>query len=134
MTSTKAKQPDPDRTQLIEEFAILDAQVENFKPIIFRHQKLRQLILDWYPHIPPEQEVTAAGLTVDVLISARDKERTVTPEGKRALFRLWGKDDFIARITVLLKNLPDPKDPGQLYTVQALTGPRHLHVVARENP
>src|SRR5947209_3145233 len=45
----KAKsQPDAQwaqRLKLIEEFAALDREVANFKPRIFRHAKLRELIL-----------------------------------------------------------------------------------------
>jgi hypothetical protein len=72
-------------------------------------------------------------LSCDVLISARDNVRSVTMAGKQKLFRLWGPKSFIAKATVLLKNLPDPKDEEALYTIQALTGPRHLHVMTRAN-
>ncbi len=119
------------RAKLIEEFAALDEQVSNFKPVIFRHQKLREVILDWYPHSAPEDEITVPGINCDILISSRDRIRSVTAEGKTKLYRLWGAKDFVARAVVLLKSLPDPKDEAGLYTVQALTGPRHLRVIAK---
>jgi hypothetical protein len=116
---------------LIQEFAELDREIENYLPRIQRHSKLRSLILEWHKDLLPEAELLVPGLSCDILISARDKMRSVTPEGKRALFQLWGQKGFLARSTVLLKSLPDPKDESGLYTVQALTGPRHLHVMAR---
>jgi len=119
------------RAKLIEEYAALDQEVSNFKPKLFRHGKLRELILDWYPGASPEEEITVPGLNCDILISARDKIRSVTHEGKQKLYRLWGSREFVARAIVLLKSLPDSKDEAGLYTVQALTGPRHLRVVAK---
>jgi hypothetical protein len=123
--------PSSQRTRLVEEFARLDQEIENFKPRIFRHQKLRQLILDWYPDALSEDEITVSGINCDILISARDKIRTVSPVGKEKLYKLWGARGFVARAIVLLKSLPDPKDERGLYTMQAMTGPRHLRVVAR---
>lgn len=119
------------RQRLVDEFAALDRQVNEFKPKIFRHEKLRKLILDWYPGVAAEEEFTVPGISCDVLISARDQIRSVTTEGKRKLFKLWGERGFIAKSTVFLASLPDPKDEKGLYTVQSMTGPRHLHVIAR---
>lgn len=120
------------RAKLIEEYAALDQQVANFKPTIFRHEKLRQLILDWFPHSAPEDEILVPGINSDVLISSRDKIRAVTEQGKQKLYRLWGSREFVARSRVLLSSLPDPKDEKGEYTVQALTGPRHLRVVQKQ--
>ena len=119
------------RAKLVEEYAALDQEISNLKPKIFRHQKLRELILDWYPGAPADEEITVPGLNCDILISARDKIRAVTDQGKMKLYRLWGSRAFIAKSLVLLKALPDPKDEAGLYTMQALTGPRHLRVVAK---
>ena len=119
------------RAKLIEEFAALDQEISNFKPKLFRHSKLRELILDWYPSASPEEEITVPGLNYDILITARDKIRAVTLEGKQKLYRLWGSREFVARAVMLLKSLPDAKDEAGLYTVQALTGPRHLRVIAK---
>ena len=114
--------------KLIEEYAALDQALDNFKPALFRHQKLRELILGWYPGLEPHEEAIAPGRNCDIVISAKDQIRRVTAEGKKKLYRLWGSREFIARTTVFLKELPDPKDPRCLYTVQALSGPRHLRV------
>jgi hypothetical protein len=119
------------RAKLIEEFAALDQEISDFKPKLFRYSKLRELILDWYPGASPEEEIIAQGLNSDILISARDKVRSVTIEGRQKLYRLWGAREFVARAIVLLKSLPDSKDEAGLYTVQALTGPRHLRVVSK---
>jgi hypothetical protein len=119
------------RLKLIEEFAALDQEISNFKPKLFRHGKLRELILEWYPGASPEEEITVPGVNCDIVISARDKIRAVTEEGKKKLYRLWGARDFIAKATVLLKCLPDPGDRAGLYTEQAMTGPRHLRVVQK---
>jgi hypothetical protein len=119
------------RQKLIEEFAALDREIGDLKPKLLRHEKLRQLILEWYPDVEGEEEITVSGVSCDILISSRDRLRTVSLEGKKKLYKLWGAQHFIARAHVLLKSLPDPKDESGLYTVQAPTGPRHLHVVAR---
>jgi len=122
------------RQRLVEEFALLDREIDLIKPRVFRYEKLRRLILDWYPDLTPEQEATAPGITCDILISSRDKVRQVTEDGKKKLFKLWGPRSFIAKCLVHLKDLPDPKDDDGLYTVQALAGPRHLHVIAKGEP
>ena len=119
------------RAKLIEEYAALDEVVNNFKPTLFRHQKLREVILDWYSGASPEEEIHIPGINCDIIASSRDKVRSVTDQGKQKLYRLWGSRDFIAKSVVLLKSLPDPKDEAGLYTVQALTGPRHLRVIAK---
>lgn len=119
------------RQKLVEEFATLDREIEQYKPKIFRHEKLRGLILDWYRAAPGEDEITVPGITCDVLISGRDEMRTVTLKGRQKLFALWGQKGYIAKSKVLLKSLPDPKDEEGLYTEQSMTGPRHLHVIAR---
>lgn len=119
------------RAKLIQEFARLDQEVADFKPKLFRHGKLRELILDWYPAASPEEEITVPGINCDIVISARDLIRSVTPQGRQKLYRLWGSREFVARASVLLKSLPDPKDEAGLYTVQAPTGPRHLRVAGK---
>ena len=120
------------RLKVIEEFAVLDRQVRNFKPLQLRHEKLRNLILDWHQSLPPDEEAKLRGKTCDIIISSRDRVRSVTLAGRKLLFKLWGARGFIAKSIVLLKSLPDPKDELSLYTVQALTGPRHLQVVDLE--
>jgi hypothetical protein len=120
------------RVKLIEEFAVLDRQVRNFKPILLRHEKLRTLFLDWHHSLPPEEEAILKGKSCDIILSSRDRVRSVTLAGRKALFKLWGARDFIANCIVQLKSLPDPKDELGLYTVQSLTGPRHLTVMDRE--
>ena len=119
------------RQRLVEEFATLDREITELKPKIFRREKLRSLILGWYPSLGGEEEITVPGINCDILISGRDQMRTVTLKGREKLFRLWGQKGFIAKSIVLLKSLPDPKDEKGLYTVQSMTGPRHLTVIAR---
>ena len=134
-TGRKIVKPAPQQNQrkkLVEEFARVDAEVNLFKPVLSRHEKLRTLILDWYPDLPPEEEQLVTGQNHDIIISSRDQMRTVTDEGKQKLFKLWGPRGFIAKSTVFLKSLPDPKDELSLYSLKALTGPRHLTVRVRE--
>ena len=119
---------DAQRRKLVEEFARLDGEVNQFKPTLLRHEKLRHIILDWYEHLNPEEEGLAPGEIHDIVISSRDQMRTVTDTGKQKLFKLWGPRGFIAKSLVLLKSLPDPKDELSLYTRKDLTGPRHLTV------
>lgn len=119
------------RVKLLEEFAALDREVQNFKPRLTRHEKLRELILDWYSGAKPEDEITVRTLKYDIVVTARDKIRWVTDEGKAKLYKLWGSRDFIARCVMYLKSLPDPEDKKGLYTVSSLSGPRHLRVIDR---
>ena len=128
------KPPSPQlhqRLKMVEEFATLDREIAAFKHKISRHEKLRSYILDWNKDLAPDAERTIQSKSCDIIITSRDLVRSVTPEGKKALFKLWGTAGFIAKANVLLKTLPDPKDPGGLYTVQAPIGPRHLRVVER---
>jgi hypothetical protein len=120
------------RVKLLEEFAALDQEVANFKPRLLRHEKLRSLILDWNPDLPPNEEETLTSKTCDIIITSRDRIRSVSLKGKQALFKLWGTQDFVATAVVHVKSLPDPEDKDGLYTVQAPTGPRHLKVIRRE--
>lgn len=130
----KANSVDPrtiQRLKLIDEFIDLDRQVDDFRPLQTRHQKLRELILDWHPNLAPEDEALISGSNRDILISSRDKLRKVTAAGKLKLFKKWGAKGFVARAEVLLRSLPDPKDELGLYTQTTLSGPRHLHVVTQ---
>ena len=116
------------RRKLVEEFARLDSEVNQFKPSLLRHEKLRHIILGWYEDLAAEEEGLAPGEIHDIVISSRDQMRTVTDAGKLKLFKLWGPRGFIAKSLVLLKSLPDPKDELSLYTRKDLIGPRHLTV------
>lgn len=116
------------RLKLVEEFIALDSEVQAFKPKLLRHEKLRQVMLDWYPNAAGEEEISITGGSCDILISSRDRMRAVTIEGKKKLFRLWGQRDFIAKCHVHLKSLPDPDDVKGDYTTVSHTGPRHLRV------
>lgn len=130
----KKKLTDPrlsQRQRLVDEWIALEREVDAFKPRQFRHEKIRRLILDWYPELEVDQETIAEGTDFDILITAKDRSRSVTPAGKAKLFKRWGRNEYIARSTVQLKNLPDPKDELGLYTEEELKGPRHLHVVAK---
>jgi hypothetical protein len=117
------------RKKLLDEYIQLDREVADFKPKLLRYEKLRQIILDWHPGIAGDEELTLSGAGCDILISARDRLRTVTEPGKRKLFKLWGQKDFLAKAHIFLKSLPDPEDGDGLYTVQSHIGPRHLRVV-----
>jgi len=116
------------RKKLVEEFILLDREVQAFKPRLLRHEKLRQLILDWYPEVPGEDEIHVPGISTDVLISARDKMRTVTLDGRQKLYKLWGQQQYLERSHIFLKALPDPEDKKSLYSIQTASGPRHLSV------
>src|SRR5262245_59390075 len=103
------------RQKLVEEYIALDREVEAFKPTRLRHEKLREIILNWYPGVAGDQEIAITGGSSNILISARDRMRVVTDEGKRKLFKLWGQRDFIAKCVMHLKYLPDPEDEEALF-------------------
>jgi len=119
------------KLKLVEEFAQLDREISNFKHKISRHEKLRGLILEWNQDLPADDERTLTAKTCDIIITSRDRIRSVTLAGKKALLKLWGTNRFIAKCQVHLKSLPDPKDEDGQYTVLESTGPRHLKVVER---
>lgn len=116
------------KLKLAEEFCILDGEVRNFKPILQRHAKLRELILAWHEDLPSESEAIVPALTYDIVISSKDQIRSVSLEGKKKLFKLWGANDFIAKSSILLKSLGDLEDEQHRFTIAELRGPRHLHV------
>jgi len=119
------------RQKLVNEYIALDQEIDAIRPKLLRHEKLREIILDWYRHVPGEEEITVPGGTYDILVSSRDRLRVVTAEGKAKLYRLWGSKAFIAKAHMYLKALPDPKDEAGLYTVQTSIGSRHLRVASR---
>jgi len=111
----------------------LDDALAPFKSEITWCEKQRETILSWYPDsiLPPGKTSVGQGKEFDVLISMRDNARRVTVSGKRKLRTLWGAANFLQKILVQLKDLPDPKDPTGLYTEEQRTGPRHLSPVPR---
>ena len=114
---------------IVEEFAILDHQVVAFKHKMQRHQDLRDEILAGYKSLDGAQPALVPGTSFDVLISPADNKREITPAGKTKLRKLWGIPTFLLRCSIALKHLPDPKDPGNLYSISQRTGPRHLSVI-----
>src|SRR5262252_4144588 len=107
------------RSRMVEEFIALDREVQAFKPQLLRHEKLRSLILDWYPQAAGDEEFVVPGISTDVVVSARDCMRTVTQAGRQKLLKLWGQKGFLEKSHVFLKHLPDPEDRKGLYTEQA---------------
>ncbi len=114
---------------IVEEFAILDHQVVAFKHRMQRHQDLRNQILASFEKLDGAEPALVPGTSFDVLISPADNKREITSAGKTKLRKLWGIPTFLLRCSIALKHLPDPKDPGNLYTLSERTGPRHLSVI-----
>ena len=119
------------RAPVVDEYAALDAELARLRPVITRHEKLRELILGWYPNLPAEAGTTVDGSDATVVITPRDNERKVTSDGKIRLQKLWGPRTFADKCIVYLKNLPDPEDHEGLYTELNCTGPRHLKAFPR---
>ncbi len=53
------------RLKIVEEFGALDREVRNFKPRLLRHEKLRNLIIEWFSTLEPGEEATLPGKTCD---------------------------------------------------------------------
>ena len=117
------------KSALVDEFGDLDAQIAGLKPKISRHSDLRETILGWHEDLAGDQDVTEKGERWDVLITPRDKRRVITMAGKSKLKKLWGVGKFLELCSIALKNLPDPKDAGNVYSISERTGPRHLRAV-----
>jgi hypothetical protein len=115
----------------VEEFAKLDFEIQAFKAKIKRHQDLLDEILGYFQTLDGGKPAKAEGTTFDVIISAADNKREVTPAGKQKLKKLWGAVQFLKNCSISLKHLPDPKDTGNLYSISERTGPRHLSPVPR---
>jgi hypothetical protein len=121
-------------TFLVDEFASLDFEIQSFKPKIQRHAELRATILAACPDLPPEQSRTVPGRQYSVVVTPCDQQRVITLAGLTKLRKEWGVPTFMRRVGIALKHLPDPKDPGSLYTMQSRTGPRHLRPVPKAQP
>jgi hypothetical protein len=121
-------------TFLVDEFAMLDFEIQSFKPKIQRHAELRATILAACPDLPPEQSRTVPGRQYSVVVTPCDQQRVITLAGLTKLRKEWGVPTFMRRIALALKHLPDPKDPGNLYTMQSRTGARHLRPVPKAQP
>jgi hypothetical protein len=114
---------------IVEEYALLDHQVVAFKSKLKRHDELRKEILAGYESLDGAETAIAKGQTYDALISEADNKREITQTGKTKLRKLWGIPTFLLRCQIALKHLPDPHDPGNLYSISTKTGPRHVSVV-----
>lgn len=101
------------------------------QPKFTRKDELRKLILARYPNLANDATAIAIGLTMNGLVTECDQKREVTPQGKRKLFHQWKATEFFRRCELALKQLPDPKDPLNLYSVQGKSGPRHVKPVAK---
>jgi hypothetical protein len=122
---------DSARRASVDRYARLDGAIVAFKATVAEHRDLREEILGWYPDLAPEADATAPGAVFDVVVTARDNEREVTPQGMRKLSKMLGLTEFFRRCRYPLKQLPDAKDPANLYTMQERTGPRHLKPIAK---
>jgi hypothetical protein len=69
-----------------------------------------------------------------VVVTPCDQQRVITLAGLTKLRKEWGVPTFMRRVGIALKFLPDPKDPGNIYTMQARTGPRHLRPFIKHIP
>ena len=119
------------KAELVDEFAILEIELNALKGKMKRRDDLRQMILGWHPDLPEDREALSSGSAYDVIITLPDKRRLLTLLGKKRLFKLWGVTKFLDRCAVALNQLADPKDEKGEYTVQSRTGPRHLEVQLR---
>jgi hypothetical protein len=122
---------DSARAARVDDYVRLDGKITAFKPILNEHRAAREEILGWYPELLGSESVTAPGALFDVLVTARDNERSVTPLGKRKLSKMLGLPEFFRRCAFPLKHLPDPTDPYSLFSEQLRTGPRHLKPVPK---
>jgi hypothetical protein len=111
--------------QLDSDLARLDAE-HHYESRKRRKEALREVILGWHKDLPADEEAIEHGVEWDLPISACDDQRVVSIAGKTKLEKLWGRVKFRELCNVILKLLPDPKDPKGLYTIHARTGPRHI--------
>jgi hypothetical protein len=88
------------RESLVDEFAELDRQVQQFAPKAARHEELKKVIKGWYEQHPADQTAVAAGNVYDVQVSAKSNERTWTSILK--LYRALKRDAFFRICEVAL--------------------------------
>jgi hypothetical protein len=120
------------RESLVDEYYRLDVQVRTFAPIRARHEKLREIMLGWFPDLPADQPTSVSGDEGLVLIGERGFERK--PGNMRKVYKLFGAVKFFAACTISIKamvaELGEAKATELLVLQQ--TGPRKL--AALPNP
>jgi hypothetical protein len=112
------------RAQVVRQWKQLRGELDVFQPRLNRLYELRGAILGWYPTLAGSESLVLT--TEGIRISECDNQSTVTSQGKKKLIKLWGMTEFLSRVSLALKQLPDPKDPQRLYTSVERTGPRHI--------
>jgi hypothetical protein len=117
-----------------DRWLVLEAELTPLGPKIKEQAELRKKILKRFPNLAPHLADTVNGTEADIWISPCDNARKITVAGKKALHKLWGLRLFRLNASFTLEQLPDPKDPQGLYTVQERTGPRHLKALPRLKP
>ena len=117
-----------------DRWLVLEAELTPLAPKIKEHAELRKKILARFPNLAPNLADTVNGTDADIWISPCDNERKITDAGKRRLHKLWGLSLFRKNAWFALKQLPDPDDAQNLFTVKERTGPRHLKALPRLRP
>lgn len=119
------------RAEIVARFNRIHGEIQVFKPQIAQMEADRLTILGWYPDLQRHESKEVVEGEESCLITVADNQRVVTIEGKRKLIKLWKLKKFLAHCTLALKHLPDKDDPGNLYTMQDRTGPRHIKPLPR---
>ena len=129
-------QPDPaaqalERAAIVDRFCRLDAQVKAFSPTKFEHERLRKLILSWYPELSGDQTAEISGVQYHLLIGMAQEQQYIP--SMPALYRRMKVMRFLELCSMTIKNVF--AELGEIeackYLGRARTGPRTLTPVPK---
>jgi hypothetical protein len=124
---------EPSKESVVDEYYKLDAQVKAFAPIKNRHEKLRGIILSWFPDevLPANQDSSVSGIEGRVLIGPRSMEHK--PMNVRKIFKLVGPAAFFDAcrewMTIKWMNTSLGEQRAQSFLVEEQTGSRKLTAI-----
>ena len=117
---------------LYDEFGELDRQIQAFKPVLDRYEKLKAQIKAEAEEYPADQDFTISGKLYDLQISAKANERKIV--SMRRVYKAVGSlKGFLEICTVALKALEEKlgKDAVAGLVEEGRTGSRRIKAVAR---
>ena len=117
---------------IYDEFGELDRQIQAFKPVLDRYEKLKAQIKAEAEEYPADQDFTLVGKLYDLQISAKANERKI--RSVRAVYKALGSlKAFYEVVTVALGKLEERlgKEKVAELVEESRTGSRRIKAVAR---
>lgn len=117
---------------LIDEYGELDRQIQQFKPVLDRHEKIKQIIKSWYVDRAPEATDVIHGRVYEIQIGAREKERTWESMAK-VVKAIGGPKVLMGICAVAIKSVEDliGKTKTEDLLIERQTGSRRIKAILR---